>query len=63
MNLGPLGCFSARTIAVRRTKLSNDVKKQGVCNKSCIGSWLAVMRQPQRFLVFSACIRGTTILN
>ena len=71
-NLVPLGCSSARTKAVCLTKLimsciSDNGKKQGVLNKSCISLAfelsVAVTRQPQGFLVFLVCIRETRILN
>ena len=37
MDLVPLGCFSARTkLSVTRNQSSDDGKKQGVHDKSCI---------------------------
>ena len=72
-NLVPFGCSSEScpccTKAVRKLiLLFQRLKKAGRSHKSCIGSWLsqllvAVTRQPQRFLVFSVCIRRARILN
>ena len=50
--LGSIGCFSARTEAVRRTKLIFHFrrwkKKQGARDKLCIGSWLSSYRWRSR---------------
>ena len=59
-NLVPLECSTELlSVAPNLPCISDDWKKQGVRDKSCIGSWLSnywcQSRQPQRFLVFSVC--------
>ena len=67
----PLRCSSDRMKPVRRTKLILHFRQWKKCRAFAINRALflafelsvAIARQPQRFLVFSICIRGTRVLN
>ena len=68
--LVPLGCSSGRTKPVRRTKLILHFRQRKsrafARNRASFLAFelsVAVTRQPQRFLVFSVCIRATRVLN